>query len=246
MKLGLSDQVVIVSGGSRGIGRAIVEELLAEGANVATGSRHLEDLATIEAPTGRLLTEPLDVTDPVSIRTFVNQTLQYFGRIDCLVNNAGKAYPGTFESLTDQDWQSDIDVKLLAQVRMTRAVLPHLKSGGVVLNLTAIFGKQPDPRFFASSVNRAACTSLTRALAKELAPRGIRVNAVSIGFVESGQWHDRPPQFFEDMVRDFRVPLGRFGRAEEASHAAVFLLSEAASYLTGVILDVDGGMAAYL
>ncbi len=246
MNLGLAGQVAIVTGGSRGIGRAVVEELLDEGARVATGSRHPEDLADIEAPPGHLLTLPLDVTDVDSIETFVATVSETWGAVHMLVNNAGKAYPGMFETLSDQDWQNDINVKLMAQVRMCRRVLKEMPDGGRIVNLTAIFGKQPNPRFFASSVNRASCSSFTKTLAKELAPRSIRVNAASIGFIHSGQWEGRPEGFFTELVDEFRVPLGRFGDAVEASHPIVFLLSDAASYLTGVVLDVDGGMAAYL
>lgn len=246
MQLGLKGQVAIVTGGSRGIGRAVVEELLAEGVKVAAGSRHPEDMADLEAPGGRLLTLPLDVTDVESIETFVSAVAKTWGAIDMLVNNAGKAYPGSFATLSDQDWQNDMNVKLMAQVRMCRRVLKEMPDGGRIVNLTAVFGKQPNPRFFASSVNRAACSSFTKTLAKELAPRNIRVNAVSIGFVHSGQWEGRPADFFTGLIDEFHVPLGRFGEAAEASHPIVFLLSEAASYLTGVVLDVDGGMAAYL
>ncbi len=246
MDLGLAGQVALVTGGSRGIGRAVVEELLSEGARVATGCRHPEELAGIASADDQLLTGLLDVTEPTSIDAFVGKVVSHWGRIDMLVNNAGKAYPGSFDTLTDEDWQRDIDVKLMAQVRMTRRVLQNMRDGGRIVNLSAIFGKQPNPRFFASSVNRAACTSFTKTLAKSVAARSIRVNAVSIGFVHSGQWEGRPQDFFDETVERFDVPLRRFGRSEEASHAVLFLLSEAASYLTGVILDVDGGMAAYL
>lgn len=245
MDLGLANEVVIVTGGSRGIGRAIVEGLLQEGARVATGSRHPEDWSAWPSHE-RLMTARLDVTDPASIDEFVAQVVDRWGAIDMLVNNAGKAYPGSFATLTDEDWHKDIDVKLLAQVRMARRVLRDMPEGGRIVNLSAIFGKEPDPRFFASSVNRAACTSFTKTLAKELAVRRIRVNAVSIGFVHSGQWEGRSDDFFRDIVERFAVPLGRFGRAEEAANAVLFLLSHPASYLTGVVLDVDGGMAKYL
>jgi 3-oxoacyl-[acyl-carrier protein] reductase len=245
MDLGLEGQAALVTGGSRGIGRAIVEALRAEGVRVATGSRHPEDFRDL-LPAPDLFFGALDVTDPSSIQQFVEAAVRALGPIDMLVNNAGKAYPGTFHTLSDEDWGQDIDVKLLAQVRVSRAVLPHMPDGGRILNLTAIFGKQPDARFFASSVNRAACSAFTKALAQELAPRRIRVNALSIGLVHSGQWDGRPASFFEEMVQRYQVPLGRFGEAREAAAAAAFLLSAQASYLTGVILDVDGGMARYL
>lgn len=246
MNMGLAGEVAIITGGSRGIGRAVVEELLSEGVRVATGSRHPEDFEDLPANPDQLMIGRLDVTDPASIDAFVGQVTARWGKVQMLVNNAGKAYPGSFDTLTDDDWRRDIDVKLMAQVRMSRRVLQDMEDGGRIVNLSAIFGKQPNPRFFASSVNRAACTSFTKTLAKTAAARNIRVNAVSIGFVHSGQWEGRSDNFFDEIVEQFDVPLKRFGRAEEASHAVVFLLSHAASYLAGVVLDVDGGMAAYL
>ena len=246
MNLGLSGEVALVTGGSRGIGRAVVQQLLEEGVRVAVGCRHPDEAAGFSASSDSLFVDALDVTDPAQIDRFVSRAADRFGAVDMLVNNAGRAYPGSFDVLTDDDWQRDIDVKLMAQVRMVRRVLPVMPDGGRIVNMTAVFGKQPNPRFFASSVNRAACSAFTKTLAKTVSPRGIRVNAISIGFVHSGQWEGQPPEFFENLVTQFDVPLGRFGEPREAASAVLFMLSHAASYLTGVILDVDGGMAAYL
>lgn len=248
MELSLKGKVAIVTGGSRGIGRAICNELLAEGVTVASCSRHAEDFEDLknEYEADRLYTASVDVTDVVAVGTFVQAVATRFGRVDILVNNAGRCHPGTFQTLTDEDWLSDIQIKQLAYIRFSRAVLPFMSSGGRIINMAAVFGKQPDHRYFASSTNRAACISMTKALAKELGPKGILVNAVNIGFVHSGQWEGRPDSFFDDIISTFGLPLGRFGEAGEVADLVTFLASSRSSYITGTAIDVDGGLANYL
>ncbi|AQQ54880.1 SDR family oxidoreductase [Planococcus lenghuensis] len=248
MELGLKGKVALVTGGSRGIGRAVCEELLAEGCIVASCSRHVEDFTGLQEQAGpdRFYAESVDVTDPEAVTAFVEAVGERFGSIDVLVNNAGKAYPGTFKTLTDEDWEADFQVKQLSYIRFSRAVLPFMPAGGRIVNMAAVFGKQPEKRFFASSVNRAACISLTKTLAKELAADGILVNAVNIGFVNSGQWEGKPQSFFDELIGTFDVPLGRFGDGAEVAAAVAFLVSARSSYITGTAIDVDGGMAKYL
>ena len=259
MDLGLSGKAAIVTGASKGLGRAIARELAAEGANVAICSR---DVGEIEAAaedlraTGRTVySQAADVTDPAGVADFVERSVHALGGLDILVNNAGRAHPGTFETLADADWQADLDVKLFSMIRCSRAALPHLRArgSGRIININAVFGKYPDPAFFATSVNRAACLSFTKALAIELAPDGILVNSVNIGYVETPQWERIHERRAPDLTRDeflkrtaADVPLRRFGTPEDVSAVVAFLASERAGYLTGTSIDVAGGFGRYL
>ena len=180
MELGLTGRRAIVTGGSKGLGKAIAAELLAEGAAVAICSRHageLEEAAAelrTAAPGQQLLALPCDVTDPAQVTDFVAAANADLGGLDILVNNAGGARPGRFATLTDDDWHDDIEVKLFSQIRCIRAALPHLRSSAAprVININALYARYPDPAFLASSVNRASCLSLSKALSIELGAEG--------------------------------------------------------------------------
>ncbi|HEX8099438.1 MAG TPA: SDR family oxidoreductase [Actinomycetota bacterium] len=260
MDLHLADKVVIVTGGSKGLGRAIAEEVLREGASVSICARHSEEVERaaeeLRAVSPSVHAETADMTDPEQVKSFIKASAEAFGGVDALVNNAGRAHPGTFQTLGDEDWQEDLEVKLFSQIRCSREVLPHLRErgGGRIVNINAVYGKYPDPAFFATSVNRAACLSFSKALAMELAPENILVNSVNIGYVVTPQWKNihqrRAPQlseeeFFSQMAAA-EVPMGRFGDATEVSGMVAFLLSDRASYITGASIDVAGGMGKYL
>jgi 3-oxoacyl-[acyl-carrier protein] reductase len=265
MELGLAGRRAVVTGGTKGLGRAVAEELLAEGASVAFCARHADEVKEAEGELreahgdrdgARVFGFATDVTDPDQVVRFVEEAATALGGIDVLVNNAGAAHPGNFESLTDEDWRHDLDVKLFSQIRCTRAALPHLRRSVAprVVNVNAVYGKYPDPAFFATTVNRAACLNFTKALAQELGPEGILVNSVNIGFVVTPQWENirkrRAPdvaaeEFFAGLAKS-EVPLGRFGRADEVSGVVAFLASDRASYLTGTMVDVAGGMGKYV
>jgi NAD(P)-dependent dehydrogenase (short-subunit alcohol dehydrogenase family) len=167
-----------------------------------------------------------------------------------VVHNAGRASAGTLESIDDEAWGSDVQLKLMAAVRLTRLTLPHLRaSRGAVLFTLAMAAKAPGAASEPSSVTRAAGMALMKALSKELAPDGIRVNAVLIGLIESGQWARRASSaaeleaFYAQFSKDAAIPLGRFGRAEEFADLGCFLLSSRASYLTGAAVNLDGGLS---
>jgi 3-oxoacyl-[acyl-carrier protein] reductase len=163
-----------------------------------------------------------------------------------VVNNAGHAQTGRFEDLSDDIWIHDWQMKFLGPAQVVREASPWMLPGGRILNISAVFGKQPHPDFFASSVTRASTLAWTKALSKAWAPRGVRVNAINIGFVYSEQWAGRPPEFFAGLVSKFQVPLGRFGSPEEVVPMALLLVSPRSSYITGAVVDVDGGLAQYL
>ncbi len=260
MDLGLRGRKAVITGGSKGLGRAIAEELAREGADVAICARNPDEVADAGRDLAGLGVEVFartaDVTDPEQVETFIAGSAEALGGIDILVNNAGRARPGTFETLTDQDWHEDLDVKLFSMIRCSREALPHLRArgGGRIININAIHAKAPDHRFFATSTNRAACLAFTKALSLEVAADNILVNAVNIGYVVTPQWKNihqrRAPdlpeeEFFEQMAAE-EVPLGRFGQPDEVSGIVAFLASDRASFITGTSIDVGGGMGRYL
>jgi NAD(P)-dependent dehydrogenase (short-subunit alcohol dehydrogenase family) len=260
MELGLAGRRAVVTGGSKGIGLAVAEDLVVEGAAVSICARNAEE---VEAAAARLRgsgatvhAQAADVTDPGQVEAFLAAAAEALGGIDVLVNNAGAAHPGTFATLTDEDWQGDLDVKLFSQIRCTRAALPWLRESSAprVVNINAVYARYPDHKFFATTVNRAACLNLSKALAIELGPEGILVNSVNIGFVVTPQWENirrkRAPElpaeeFFRQWAAE-EVPLQRFGAVDEVSGMVAFLAGDRASYITGASIDVAGGMGKYV
>jgi len=257
MDLGLTGKVAIVTGGTQGIGRATALRLAAEGARVVIAARGRERLdavaANIVAAGGQVVTAQADVSRAEDCTALVQQALGAFGRLDILVNNAGTSSRGDFEMLADEIWQQDFDLKLFAAMRLTRLAIPAMRrqGGGRIINITNIGAKQPSAGSMPTSVTRAAGLALTKALSKELAPDRILVNALCIGVVRSEQ-HERNAEKLgiplESLYaeRAKAVPLGRVGEAEEVASAIAFLASDAASFITGASINLDGGASSVM
>ena len=258
MDLGLKDKVALVTGGSEGIGKAAAETMAREGAKVVICARRADVLekaaAEIRKTSGsEVLAVPTDVRQTDQLKSLFRKIIASYGRVDILVNNAGTSAGGYFEEVSDDAWQSDLDLKLFGAIRCSRMAIPHMKAqgGGRIINVTNLGGKAPGPRSVPTSVSRAAGIALTKALSKDYASDNILVNTVCIGLVKSGQHQRRweaeqaqnPGLSLEQWYaeRGKNVPLGRVGEAEEAGNVIAFLASERASYITGVAINIDGG-----
>lgn len=254
LDLNLVGKVALVTGGSDGLGRAAAMRLAGEGANVAICARRegpLEDAAAAmrAAGGGEVLAIAADVGRADDCRRFAAAAVERFGGVDILVNNAGTSAAHPFESAEDDVWQTDIDLKLMAAVRLCREVIPSMRArgGGAIVNTTISSAKAPPARSVPTTVTRAAGISLTKSLANEYAAENIRVNTVCLGLVKSAQWERRADgREMEEYYREMgeRVPLGRIGEAEEYADLVAFLVSDRAAYITGTGINLDGGMGA--
>jgi 3-oxoacyl-[acyl-carrier protein] reductase len=248
----LEDKVAIVTGGSEGIGFATALRLTEHGARVAIAARRPDVLEAaagrIRKAGGKVLPVVADVTSNEDVERLVRSTVAEYGQLDIVVNNAGTGNANPFESVSDELWEADLDLKLHGAIRTIRAALPHLKKSraGRIINVTTPAGKQPGAKSLPTSVSRAAGIALSKALSKDLAEYRILVNTVSVGVLKSGQHERRAQKLGVDVERHYQdigknVPLGRVGEADEAAHVIVFLASGLASYVTGASINVDGG-----
>lgn len=257
MDLGLTGRRAIVTGGSKGLGFATAASLITEGVDVAFCARNAaevkkaqEELTALGKGTAHGFV--VDITDNDQLQKFVNAAGQVLGGVDILINNAGGAHPGTGESITDEAFQADFNIKVLSWQRTIRAALPQLRDSNQarIINIGSVYAHSPSPAFFSTSVHRAAGVNLTKAWAAELAPEGILVNGVNIGVIETPQWANirdkRAPgatmeEFFQATI-DADIPLGSIGQPSELADVVTFLASARSSYITGTIIDVAGGM----
>jgi 3-oxoacyl-[acyl-carrier protein] reductase len=257
VELGLKDKVAVVTGGTEGIGRATALRLAQEGASVAICARRQELLdktaAELRNTGAQVLAVSADMSKTADIDRFIKAVIERFGRIDILVNNAGTSARGKFLEIEDKAWSADLELKVFGAIRCTRLAVPHMKKqgGGRIINITISSAKQPGAESYPTSVSRAAGLALTKALSKEYAADNILVNTVCIGKIKSGQ-HERrytkqrvnADDYYRETAKD--IPLGRVGEADEVANVIAFLASNAASYVTGTSINLDGGMSGTL
>jgi NAD(P)-dependent dehydrogenase (short-subunit alcohol dehydrogenase family) len=258
MELRLNDRTALVTGGSQGLGRAMARTFAAAGARVAIIGRDrvaLDEAAAeiADAGGGRpALALSADVADPVALTEAHASAVDGIGPIDILVNNAGTSAAGPFLDISDDDWQHDFDLKFFAAVRLIRLCLPSMqeRGWGRIINVLNTAAKAPPARSCPTSATRAAGMAMTKALASEVAGDGVLVNALNTGVLVTKQWeghhHRRDPDLTweEFLAKTGRAtPVGRMGDAQEFANLALFLASDAASYITGTAINVDGGLS---
>jgi len=259
MQIDLSGRSALITGGSKGLGLATALDFAACGANVAILARDpamldeaRRQIAERAPPRARVLALPCDVRVKEQIESAFAAASREFGAVDIVVNNAGGFAAGRFESITDEAWQADLEVKLFAMARLTRLAWPGMieRRWGRVINVLNTLAKAPGAGTAPTSVTRAAQIALTKVLAQEGAPHNVLVNALLVGSIKSDgivRLHrdagtDQPLDgFIDDFVQKMRIPMGRMGEAEEFAKAACFLASDASSYITGTAINIDGG-----
>jgi 3-oxoacyl-[acyl-carrier protein] reductase len=260
MDLRLRGKTAIVAAASRGLGKAVAEALAREGANVIMFSRNaaaIESAATDvqDAADGsaQVIGIAADATNLADLERVVQTAVERFGGVDIVYNNAGGPKPGMFDTLTDEDWQGAFELNLLSAIRLTRLCLPHMqaKQWGRVITGTSSSVKQPLPTLMLSNSVRSATTAWSKTLADQVAADGITVNTIAPGRIDTERVRQidedaaqRQGRTREEVERDSlkTVPMGRYGKPAEFGAVAAFLASEAASYVTGVTLLVDGGL----
>jgi NAD(P)-dependent dehydrogenase (short-subunit alcohol dehydrogenase family) len=262
MDLNLSGKVAVVTGASKGIGLAIVQALAAEGASVVAGARGGSEELSALAAAGPVHPVAVDLVDPHGPDRLVTEAVATYGGIDVLVNNIGAVRPrlGGFLAITDADWQWSLEMNLMAAVRATRAALPHLleRTPSTIVTVVSVNAVLPDPGVIDYGAAKSALANFSKALSKEFGPRGIRVNTVSPGPVETGLWlgdqgvaatvaaaaGGDAAQVAKHQAA--QAATGRFTRPEEVADVVILLTSRQAGNLTGSDVVIDGGLITTL
>ncbi|MBM3248281.1 MAG: 3-oxoacyl-[acyl-carrier-protein] reductase [Candidatus Omnitrophica bacterium] len=244
----LKGKVAIITGGSRGIGREIALELAKEGADISfnylKNSEQAKILVKEINSLGRkALAEQVDISDFAKVKEFVEKTKNTFGRLDILINNAGIIIDKALMMMEEQDWRKVIDTDLNGAFNITRScIVTFLKQkSGQIVNISSVSGITGQARQTNYSASKAGIIGFTKALAKEVAEYNIRVNAVAPGYIQTDMLNTLKEEQ-KDHLKKF-IPLGRFGKPADVARVVLFLLSDAAQYITGQVITVDGGMA---
>ncbi|NIR47218.1 SDR family oxidoreductase [candidate division KSB1 bacterium] len=249
MELNLKNKVVIVTGASRGIGKAIALAFAEESARLSICGRTRETLEEaadeIKAHNVEVFAKATDITKRAEAEALVQETLDKFGRIDVLVNNVGGSQKTPTLEISDQEWHDMLDLNAISAARMSQLVIPTMKQqgSGAIIMITSIYGRESGGHITYNAA-KAAEISLAKSLARELAPHNIRVNSVAPGSIlfPGGSWDRKQKAAPEKIARfiETDLPLGRFGKPEEIANVVVFLASERASLVSGACINVDG------
>jgi NAD(P)-dependent dehydrogenase (short-subunit alcohol dehydrogenase family) len=245
----LSGKVALITGASRGIGRAIALRLAQAGANVVVSSRKLENVQPVAdeivAAGGKALAVQAHVGSPDDVAMLIERTVETFGRIDVAVNNAAtNPHFGPLLTADEGQWDKILDTNAKGAFRVCKAVVPHMEAqgSGKIVNMVSVAGLRPSPGMGVYGISKAAIIMLTQVLAVELGHANVQVNAIAPGVIKTrfSQMLWQTPQIAEPLLRS--MPLGRFGEPEDVAGLALFLASSASDYVTGAVFVVDGGM----
>lgn len=254
-----SNKRVIVTGATRGIGRAIANAFAAEGARVAICARGEAAVRqtgeALAEKAGAVIARSVDVTDTAAVKAFVDEVAEAWGGVDVLINNAGQGRGGNLETLTPEQILEHANVLQMGHFRFIQAVVPHMRKQrwGRIIEINALAGTQITPDGIPSVTNRAACIAMSKSLGMSLPKDNILVNTLNMGWIDTGQWDRHFKEMpegtsreeFEAMVLKV-VPLGRFGKPEDVAGMALFLASDYASFISAASIDIAGGMGGQI